>query len=357
MFKSGIEELLLKPGATIRDALALIEESSSKIVLLVAQTGDLRGVITDGDIRRALLGGSTLQDTACTAANTNPTVVRETDTASDVRRKMQSTGLFHMPVVDEAGHPVAVWLRYALRGSANKDTAVVLMAGGEGKRLRPMTEGTPKPLLRIGDRPILQHSIEHFAQHGLRRFYISVNYLGHQIEEYFADGTAFGVDINYLREGEKLGTAGSLSLLRRDALDNVIVMNGDILTDADISELAATHVASRASATMAVREHRTQLPFGVVSFEGSSFAGMVEKPTLAHFVNAGLYCLSAEALSVVPEGSPMDMPDLFNRLRRLGRPCAVHPISSGRWIDIGTPHQLELARAAYASREPERDRT
>ncbi|MEO1040278.1 MAG: nucleotidyltransferase family protein [Pseudomonadota bacterium] len=347
MFRSDVNGLTLKPGASMRDALQSLENSAAKIALTVDNNGKLTGIVTDGDVRRALLAGVDLNAPALKAANTAPHVVDMDEPVGEIRRAMQESGLLHVPVVDEDGRPSHLWMRVATRGRSALDVPVVLMAGGEGRRLRPLTENTPKPLLNIGERPILEHILNRFRSAGFSNFFISINYLGHMIEEYFGDGSQFGVSIQYLRENEKLGTAGALSLLPNRAIDHVIVMNGDLLTDVDFNEILGTHVASRAGATMCVREHRTQVPFGVVNIDGSAFGGIVEKPTMTHFVNAGVYCLSREALNLVQPNTFFDMPELFEKLRGRGDPCAVHPISGSRWMDIGTPEQLTRARAMF----------
>ncbi len=351
MFKAPTEGLIVKATGSLRDVLAVIDSVEAKIALVTDESGALHGVATDGDARRALLAGCTLDAPAASIANRDPVTLRESASIGEIKALMRAKTLRHVPIVDSVGRPVTLWMRGAIAGARGGDTPVLLMAGGEGLRLRPLTSDTPKPLLPLGGRPILHRLIERLSEDGFTRFFISVNYLGHMIEEYFGDGSDFGVSIEYVREPEKLGTAGALSLLPRHAFDHCLVMNGDILTDADLNELLAVHAASNAAATVCVREHRTSLPFGVVSFEGAEFRAIVEKPTMAHFVNAGVYCFSASAVASVEEGAPIDMPDLFMRLKRAGEPCGVHPISGSRWIDIGTPEELSRARALVGETE------
>ena len=346
MFKAGTGSLIVSASAPLREVLAVIEHSKPKIALVTNQAGALDGVATDGDVRRALLAGCTLETPAANIANAAPVTLNDAASLCDIKTLMRAKGLRHVPIVDAAGRPVALWMRDAITGAGGGDAPVLLMAGGEGRRLRPLTSDTPKPLLPLGDRPILQRVIERLRGDGFRTFFISVNYLGHMVEDYFGDGGDLGVEIEYVREPEKLGTAGALSLLPSERFDHCLVMNGDILTDVNLNDLLAAHASSNVAATLCVREHRTSLPFGVVAFEGEEFRGIVEKPTLAHFVNAGIYCLSSSAVASVPKGTPIDMPDLFMRLKRDGKPCAVHPVSGARWIDIGTPEELSRARSA-----------
>lgn len=350
MFRIETDGLVLAPNATVRDAIALIDKAAVKVAITLDPLGRLAGIVTDGDIRRALLEGIDLNCSVNRCANKTPAIVRDTTSRDEVRTIMQVHGHLHVPILDPNDRPIGLWLRVAFPRRAHQETPVLLMAGGEGQRLRPETLATPKPLLLVGGKPILQRIIEGFRSYGFNTFIISINYLGHQIESHFGDGSNFDVDIEYIHEEEKLGTAGSLSLLPHRNFDRILVSNGDLLTDANIAALVDSHVASGADATLCVREHRTQLPFGVVSFEGSLLTGLTEKPTISHFVNAGLYCLSRSAITGLDKGAHLDMPDLFTRLHREGKICAVHPITDARWIDIGTPGELARARAAFGER-------
>jgi NDP-sugar pyrophosphorylase family protein len=224
---------------------------------------------------------------------------------------------------------------------------VVLMAGGLGRRLRPLTDTCPKPMLRLGGRPLLERIIERFIAQGFREFHISVNYLGHQIEEYFGNGERMGCSISYIRERRQLGTAGALSLLPAELEGPFVVMNGDLLTEVDFQALVKRHQDTGYAATMCVREHATTVPFGVVEMaEGGRYRAMVEKPTLVHHVNAGIYCLSREALYVVPNDRFYDMPSLFQDLDLQGRTCGVHVVG-GLLLDIGTPVEFERAQDMF----------
>ncbi len=344
----NIGEISLPTSASVLDALKLLDASAAQIVLVTDDDQRLLGVITDGDVRRGLLKGVTLDHTVDQVMNTAPKVLRPGDTAAAGRAAMLRYRVHHMPVVDADTNRV-LNLRFLSdpRTGGFGDIPVVLMAGGEGRRLRPLTEDTPKPLLQLGSKPILEHILQRFISQGFRRFFISINYLGHMIEAHFGDGTHWDVSIEYLREDQKLGTGGALSLLPSYGDGPVIVMNGDLITGADFREIVHAHAETAAAATMCVREHRTQIEFGVVEAQGDVFVGAREKPTIAQNINAGIYCLSREAVDAIPEGEFYDMPSLFQDLTQADKRCGVHRLSAVEWLDIGTPKEFERARKMF----------
>ena len=343
-----ISDVRLPPDATILEALKVLDNSAAQIVLVADENCKLLGVVTDGDIRRGLLEGVNLEAPVERIMNKAPKVLNPGDSAAAGRAAMLRYGVHHMPVVDRSGKVVNLRFLSDPRSGEFRDIPVVLMAGGEGRRLRPLTAETPKPLLELGSKPILEHILQRFLNQGFRRFYISVNYLGHLIEEYFGDGSNWDAAIEYLREDQQLGTAGALSLLPNRAGDPVIVMNGDLITDADFREIVHNHSETGAAATMCVREHRTSIPFGVVDSEGDMFKGAREKPTITQNINAGIYCLSERALNKIPSNEFYDMPSLFKDLSEAQEQCCVYRLVAVPWLDIGTPIELERARKSYA---------
>ena len=336
------------PGTTpMREALAVLDREPVKIVLVVDAEGRLAGTATDGDFRRAVLRGTDLNGPVINVANTNPLTAADTANAGELATLARERNVLALPVVDSEGRPVGLFAEDTL-GAGDLAVPVVLMAGGLGRRLMPLTQDVPKPLLPLGGKPMLEHIIERLRDQGFRRFYISVNYLGHMIESHFGDGDHLDVEISYLRESKRLGTAGALSLLPRNMGYPFLVMNGDLLTDADFTDLVDHHISTQASATMVVREHRTAIPFGVVDFQSDTYLGVTEKPTLTHHINAGVYCLSKPAREAVPDGEFYDMPTLFEDLRERGKTCSVFTLRDS-WIDIGTPREYEAAQARYGS--------
>lgn len=337
------QENIVSKEMTIHDAMVRLNTVRHKILLIADEAGRLLGTITDGDIRRFILRTRGLTGHVMEAAQSDPVTLDRDFNPGLVANLFRTHDIQCAPVVDQNRIIQGLVCLGDFSDLNEINVPVVLMAGGLGRRLMPLTAQCPKPLLPLGDKPILEHIIGRFVDQGFRRFFVSVNYLGHMIEEYFGSGHHLGVEISYLRETKRLGTGGALDLLPRNMDEPFIVMNGDLLTEVDFRELVRHHKSTGAVATMCVREHLTSIPFGVVQFEGSRYLGVQEKPTLKHHINAGIYCLSKEAREVVPSDSFYDMPTMFLDLAQRQLSCAVHVISD-TWIDVGSPEQYELAR-------------
>lgn len=338
-----LRSILLSPTATLREAVTSIDSAEAKIVIVCDQAGALRGTVTDGDVRRGLLRGLALDAHVSEVMNPNP-VTAPVDTSVDqAHMLMRRHGIRQLPLVDQAGHVVELVL---IDEGSEEDIWVVLMAGGKGQRLHPLTVETPKPLLPVGGQPLIESLVRRFEDQGFRRIFLSVNYLADQFEAHFGDGSAFGVSIDYLHESEPRGTAGALSALPRTSAP-VIVMNGDVLTSVDFRHLIAFHAEQRATATMCVRQYVFQVPYGVVELDGHKLRAVVEKPKQSFFVNAGIYVLSPEALECIPAEGRYDMTTLFDHLADEGK-VAVFPLRE-YWLDIGRMADLDQAREDYAS--------
>lgn len=336
-------ENIVEPSLSIHEAMSRMEVVRRKILLIADADGHLIGTLTDGDFRRFILRTHGISGTVLDVAQREPVVLREDFNPGHIPTLFRTHDISCAPVIDAQRRVTGLVCLEEPGDGAEINVPVVLMAGGLGRRLMPLTANCPKPLLPLGDKPILAHIIGQFKRQGFRRFFISVNYLGHMIEEYFGSGHALGVEISYLRENKRLGTGGALDLLPRNMDEPFIVMNGDLITEVDFRELVRHHLDSRAVATMCVREHLTSIPFGVVNFEGSRYIGVQEKPTLHHHINAGIYCLSQAARQVVPSDAFYDMPTMFSDLSRQNLNCSVHAIAD-TWIDVGTPEQYEFAQ-------------
>jgi len=332
---------------TLRQGLEKLEKSTTKIMLVTDEKGKLLGTCTDGDFRRAIIRGAELDDEIGSIVNRNPFVITAGDLI-DVDSELFQRNINYAPVVDGDGKLIGLVGQKHLPRTSDKSSPIVLMAGGLGRRLMPLTESCPKPLLQLGDKPILEHIILKFKEQGFRRFYISIGYLGHMIEDYFGDGDHLGVDISYLREDKRLGTGGALSLLPKNMAMPFLVMNGDLLTDMDFDDLVSTHVTTGAAATMCIREHRTNIAFGVVKNEGNRYIETKEKPTLTQHINAGIYCISRDALRIIPDDKFYDMPTLFSDLVTGKYECSVH-LMRDTWIDIGSITEFEAAQARFKS--------
>jgi len=335
-----LADTLLAETASIREAMRCIDVNSSKIVLVVDDRNRLMGTITDGDIRRGVLRGLELSAAVGAIMNTHPAVGALNETYEARQARMREHRIRHLPIVAD-GVLIGLELLEAVPARSPMRSCVVLMAGGLGTRLRPLTATHPKPLLFVGDKPILETIIERFASHGFSRFFIAVNYKAELVEEYFGDGAERGVQINYLREDTELGTAGALSLMPSLPDAPFIVMNGDVLTKLDFGELLAYHVEQGAKATMCVREHSIEVPYGVVAVEGQRILSIDEKPVHNYLINAGVYVLEPDVLSLVSEREAIDMPQLFGRILRKGWNASVYPVRD-YWLDIGAVRDFHI---------------
>jgi len=339
--RRDLAALTIPQSATIHDAIQSIQGGMAQVALVVDPGGHLVGTVTDGDIRRGLLRSLPLDETVQSVMNSSFTAV-DTRVSDRHALEIMRRECFHqMPVVDRDGILVALIVLEDLLRPPRLDNKVLLMAGGEGRRLLPLTQHLPKPMLTVGDRPMLEIIIEQCAAAGLTSFYISVNYLKHQVMEHFGDGSRWGVSIDYLEEDEPLGTAGALGLIN-DPLDAaLLVINGDVLTRVDFRQLLAYHDEHSARATLCVRPFETQIPFGVISSDGVLLSGIDEKPVIRHYINAGVYVLDPDIVSSFAGPTRMDMPQLLERERASG-PVLVFPIHE-YWSDIGSPEAFHQA--------------
>ena len=329
------------------DAIARLDAVALQILLVTDDDGRLVGTLTDGDVRRAILRQMPLDSGVADAMYRSPTTISLGTSRDEAMRRMRERHLRHIPILDATGRPVGLELLDEVAAQPTRQNAVVLMAGGLGTRLRPLTEKTPKPLLRVGGRPLLETIIESFAEHGFTRFFLSINYRADQVEAYFGDGSRFGVRIEYLREDEALGTAGALSLLPLTPTEPIVVMNGDILTRLDFGQLIDFHTRTNAELTMCVREYEVEVPYGVVEVEGEQVTSLVEKPTARHFVNAGIYVLAPSLIAIIGDGERLDMTDLAHRVMAGEGRLSAFPIRE-YWLDIGRLKDYERAQADFA---------
>ena len=334
---------LLSSDATLQQAIRNLDESALQIVLVVSSDGALLGTLTDGDIRRGLLRGSDLNSSINAIVNREPLVVPPQLGRDMVLQLMQANRIHQLPVVDGDRRVVGLHLWDALMEPTERPNLVVIMAGGQGSRLRPHTENCPKPLLPVGGKPMLEHIIERARVEGFQRFVLAIHYLGHMIEDYFGDGSRWRVKIEYLREQSPLGTAGAIGLLSPRPDVPILVSNGDVLTDIRYGELLDFHCRHGASATMAVRLHEWQHPFGVVRTKGVDIVGFEEKPIARSHINAGIYVLEPSALDALSAGDHCDMPTLFRRLHQESERTIVYPMHEP-WLDVGRPDDYTSAQ-------------
>ena len=340
------EELLVDPELSIFKVIEVIDCSGVQIALVVDENRHLLGVITDGDIRRALIKRLDLAEPAKSVMNVHPETVSLTDSDQQIISKMKALTLRHLPVVDAKGQVVDLKMLDTLLKKEKHENYVVLMAGGLGKRLGELTTHCPKPLLRLGNKPILQTIIESFEQSGFYKFFISLNYKAQMIEQHFGNGDALNIQIDYLKEDKKLGTAGALSLLPEKIDEPIIVMNADLLTKVNFQSLLDFHHSHNADATMCVTEYDFQVPFGVVQTNEVEIATLDEKPIHRCLVNAGIYVLNPDILKLIPKNKNYQMTDLFNEVIKRKLKAVTFPIRE-YWLDIGCPEDFVRADAEY----------
>lgn len=343
--------VVVSQEASLGDAIAKIDASALQVCLILNTNGTLAGVLTDGDIRRVILRGQGLQIPVSEAMNHNPTTVPTSTPRDEMLALMRREVIHHLPLVDEAGRVVGLSTLDELIGAAERPNWVVLMAGGPGTRLQPLTDECPKPLLAVGGRPILETILESFSEQGFKRIFLSINYKAEMIRNYFGAGDRWGVQVEYLHEGARLGTAGALSLLPERPTAPVVVMNSDLLTRANFDSLLQFHIAQSATATMAVREYDFQVPYGVVRLVGTRIEAIEEKPLQKFFVNAGIYVLSPDALKHLPGKTFFDMTTLFEHLIAAGKITAAYPLHE-YWLDIGRLEEFERAQREWV-RDPQ----
>jgi dTDP-glucose pyrophosphorylase len=343
---SNFNHFLLDEQATIKQAFETIDKGALKIAIVVNQNKQVIGTISDGDIRRALLKNYTLDDSIENIYFKTPFLANQNDSKQHIIKEAISRQLYQVPVVDKNNYLIdIVDIAKALKTRKRKNK-VILMAGGLGTRLHPLTLDTPKPLLKVGDKPILQTIIEKFASSGFEDIILSVNYKANMIKEYFKDGKELGVNISYIQEEKRLGTAGALSLLEDIPKEPFFVMNADLLTNIDFENFLDFHMIQKSLATMAVRDQEYQIPYGVVTTQDSKILSIEEKPTYKYFVNAGIYLLSPEVLKYIPKDTFFDMPTLFDTLIKEQKNILSFPIHE-YWLDIGRMEELQKAQNEY----------
>lgn len=333
----------IAPDSSIRDALLLLDKEALRIALVVDATDTLLGVLTDGDIRRGLLRNCTLQSTVSEVMNPSPLTAEFGTPRRELVKLMTRKKLLSIPLI-KAGKVVGLETLQTAEDAVLYDNPVFLMAGGFGSRLKPLTDACPKPMLKVGDKPILEIALNSFIRAGFHNFYISLHYMPEQIQAYFGDGSRWNVSITYIYEQEPLGTGGALGLLPDSVPDlPLILMNGDLLTTIDFEQLLQFHNKQQADATMCVRDYEYQIPFGVINGEGNKVTGMVEKPIQRLFVNAGVYVVSPAVRKQVKANQRIDMPTLLEQNIGNDKNVLMFPIHE-YWLDIGRMDDYQRAQ-------------
>lgn len=341
--------ILLKPSALLRDAIAAMTKTGLGIALVTDSRRRLQGVVTDIDIRRALLGKRSLETPVSEAMNRRPVTVAHGSSLDAVSEVFRRTAHAYIPVVDSTGtlKGLAALLDHVTIPK-RRPNWVVIMAGGSGKRLLPLTANTPKPMVKVGGKPIMEILVDQLVASGFHRFIFSVNYLADQIKDHFGDGSRWNALFEYVHETKPLGTAGALGLIKRDLEGTFFVINGDIMTKVNFSALLDFHKAEKALATMCIKQHEVQIPYGVIELADHKLERFIEKPVQRCFVNAGIYALEPSVLKRLPRGR-CDMPELLQRVRaHRSRSIACFPLQE-YWLDVGRLQDHEQASVEFES--------
>ena len=336
------KEACLSKSDTIRDAIGNLNKTSLRIVIIVNKNIELIGVITDGDIRRGILNGANLDQNLDRVINKNQLTVIKGEKNQKILKILNDNNMFSIPIVDIEGKVCGIETTQHLMKEKTRENWVFLMAGGYGTRLEKLTKDTPKPMLEIGDKPILENILENFMAHGFYKFYISLHYMPEKFVDYFGDGSKWGITIKYIKEDTPLGTVGSLSLFPENTEHPIILMNGDILTRVNFDHLIEFHRNSDAFATMCVRQYDFQIPYGVVDVDEHNFKNILEKPSQELFVNAGIYVFNPEIIGYLEKNRPNNIPDILNKLTENKKNIKVFPIHE-YWIDVGTMDSYKKA--------------
>lgn len=347
---TNLEGLYVSPNDSLRTAIETIGINRNKFVLVLDEQDKLLGSITDGDIRRALLAGFNLDSFSKEIMNRNPVFVQEKTHDSRILEIMSETGIRHMPVISSEMRVVGLITFDEMLIPERISTPVILMAGGKGQRLYPLTKDVPKPMLPVGNTPILGIILEKIRSQGFHDVRISVNYLREIIMDYVGDGQEFGLKVSYLHEDQPLGTAGALASVKHSLNESFIVMNSDLLTQVDLRDLLRFHKLNSAHATIGVREHVVQIPFGVVDVEGTSVVSLSEKPLHRSLVSAGIYALEPDSISSLNINEYCDMPTLLGNLMEHNKNVSAYTIHES-WLDVGRPEDLNKAREEALSEE------
>ena len=337
-----LASIQIPPAATIMEAMKVIDQGAVQIALVVDETEKLIGVLTDGDLRRALIAGAKLDAEVGSYVSKSFRAVTETTGRSGALDLMQSLSIEQLPILDDQGRLCGLHLLNELVRANPLPNAALILAGGKGTRLGKLTQSTPKPMIKVAGRPILERIVLHLVGGGVRKIFLSVNYLAEVIQDHFGDGSQFGCSIEYLHETEPLGTGGPLALLEKHNIkDAVMVMNGDLVVEFDVEAMFKTHKSHQNSITIGTKTYNHQVPFGCIQTDGKQVVSIVEKPTLHETINAGIYVLAPSVVASVPlEFQPITQivdAAVSNKEK-------VECFEIDEWIDVGRPAQLSEAR-------------
>lgn len=342
----NLQQITLKENSTIKDALKVIGHNNLRIALVLTRNKTLKGIVTDADIRHGLLNDLTLDDSVKLIMKQNPITANENTPLEQIINLASKNNIYEIPILNKKNQVIKVESVAKIILSRTNLNEVVIMAGGLGSRLAPLTNKTPKPMLKVGSKPILQTIIERLIKQNFFNFTICINYKGDIIKKYFGDGRKFGANIKYIEEKSRLGTAGALSLMQEQQNLPIIVLNADIITDLDFKSMLEFHTQNSSLATMGVREFAQTIPYGVIESKDSRITKISEKPTNKFFINAGIYILDPICLDFIPSNEFFDMPNLFTTLIKKRKKIMQFEIDE-YWIDIGRHNEYQRANLEF----------
>ncbi|MBC7428142.1 MAG: nucleotidyltransferase family protein [Bacteriovorax sp.] len=344
------QKVCINEQDTILQAMKSLMDTGARFCIVVSKDLELRGSLTDGDIRAAILNGANVNDVVAVAMNRNPITAPSTFSNAELKVAMKSNDITHIPVIDEKGTLLKIVSFKEVQNEVSaKENSIILMVGGLGSRLGELTANCPKPMLKLGNKPILEIIIENFKEYGFKNFFLSVNYKSEMIETYFGDGSKFNIKIDYIREKDRMGTAGSLSLYKPINNLPVIVMNGDVLTKVNFSSLINFHNSKNLDACMCTFRHDYQVPFGVVHFDGDQVLKIEEKPIQSSMVNAGIYSLKPELFKLLPADTFYDMPTFLEKIIQEKKRVGTFQVQD-YWLDIGRSDDFYRAESEYKNK-------
>lgn len=338
-----VEKHTIDYGLSVRDALIKLDEiAPSSILFVVDKDGKLLGSLTDGDLRRGFIKELGFDNKLLDFVQSSPISIKQNEYDLNQLERYKKNLLKIIPIVNNNNVIVDI-LDFSLRTTLIPADAV-LMAGGEGKRLRPLTEKTPKPLLKVGDKPIIEYNIDRLINFGIKTINLSINYLGEQLVEYFGSGESKGIDIKYVKEDKPLGTIGSILLVENFYNDDIIVMNSDLLTNIDFADFFKTYKESQADMAVAATSYHVDVPYAVLEVaDGVEVKSLKEKPRYTYYSNAGIYIIKKEILKMIPENQFYDITDLMERVLEMNLKLVTYPIN-GYWLDVGKHEDFKKAQ-------------
>ncbi|EIU9967814.1 nucleotidyltransferase family protein [Campylobacter coli] len=340
-----INKLKLTPDSSIEEALKVVGQERVRLGIIVDKKDNFLGVISDSNIRKALIKGKNLQSKIKDIYTKNPITIKENTSKNELLKLSAKTDIYDFPVLNDKKEVISIKSISSLLNRQVNSNFVIIMAGGLGTRLKELTKDTPKPMLKVGKKPILESIVQRLKEQNFENFIFCVNYKKQIIEDYFKKGKDFGVKISYIKERKKLGTAGALSLIKQDFKESFIVMNADILTELDFNELLKVHKDSKALMSVCVREFKQQIPFGVIEQNKGFITNITEKPVQKFLVSAGIYVCEPEILELLNKNEYLDMPELIKLVMQKDRvnTYLIHDY----WIDIGRLDEFVKANEEF----------